>query len=353
MPSISDSLANQLTEHQVELLRVAAKKSRDVLALLERVEADLVKRIRGRALSSASKARVQEILASTRKEIANVYGDIRDSFNDKMRALIKAEAQVTATIVNSTFGVDIYDGTLPRNVLNTLVSDTLVQGAPSEEWWSRQAGDLEFRFSNELRTGIAQGETNAQLIERISGSDGVLEVPRRNAAALVQTSVQTFANEARMASFQENSDIVKGTQQVSTLDDKTTDICIAYDGASWDMDGNPINGTKLPFNGGPPRHWNCRSVLIPLTKSWKELGAKLQTEIPASTRASMDGQVASQTTFADWLDTKSIDAQNQILGEGKAQLWRDGKMSLQQLLDQRGNPLSLDELLAKYDKGSA
>jgi hypothetical protein len=127
-------------------------------------------------------------------------------------------------------------------------------------------------------------------------------------------------------------------------------VCIAYDGQLWDLQGGPIGSTELPFNGGPPRHWNCRSVLVPITKSWKELGIKAK-DASSGGRASMDGEVAKETKFGDWLGRKSEEDQNRILGKGKAQLWRDGKISLTDLLDQRGNPLTLEELQGKYGSG--
>jgi len=37
-----------------------------------------------------------------------------------------------------------------------------------------------------------------------------------------------------------------------------------------------------------------------------------------------------------------------VLGSGRAQLWRDGKLTLEQLLDLSGNPLTLAQLRAKY-----
>jgi hypothetical protein len=40
-----------------------------------------------------------------------------------------------------------------------------------------------------------------------------------------------------------------------------------------------------------------------------------------------------------------------MLGKGRAELWRDGKITLQQLLDQRGNPLTLQQLRQRYDRG--
>ena len=66
-----------------------------------------------------------------------------------------------------------------------------------------------------------------------------------------------------------------------------------------------------------------------------------------ATRASMDGQVPTAQGFDGWLNGKSEDFQNDLLGVEKARLWRDGKVTLQELTDQSGNPLTIAELHAK------
>jgi hypothetical protein len=115
---------------------------------------------------------------------------------------------------------------------------------------------------------------------------------------------------------------------------------------AWELDGTPI-GDALPFNGGPPRHFNCRSTLIPVLRSFEELGlgkTKLDS-IPPGTRASMDGQIAADTTFAQWLGTKTPAFQDKLLGPARAKLWRGNKITLNQLVDMRGNPMTVEQLL--------
>lgn len=74
--------------------------------------------------------------------------------------------------------------------------------------------------------------------------------------------------------------------------------------------------------------------------------------IPAQTRASIDGEVAADLTFDDFLKGKPKAFADEMLGKGKAELWRDGKITLQQLLDQRGNPLTLTQLRQRYNSNS-
>jgi SPP1 gp7 family putative phage head morphogenesis protein len=351
MPNTSTKIADKLAEHQLELLRLSASKTHSVWSLLSKLETRLVKLLSGKDLSTSRRDRLNRILASARSSAAAAYADIRSLHKQQLRRLIGAEVKITSSIVNDAAGFAVFDSVLPDSALDTLVGENLVFGAPSAEWWARQAGDTAFRFAAEVRQGVAAGETNAQLITRVIGgkdTKGVMEVSRRNAEALVRTSVLQASNDARLEVFRKNADVLAGVEQVSTLDDRTTDICIAYDGAMWDLDGEPVDEKGLPFNGGPPRHWGCRSVLVPVTKSWDELGVDAKEDLPEGKRAALDGQVSGDTKFDDWLGRRSKKEQDRILGTGRAELWRDGKITLTDLLDQRGRPLTLEKLQERY-----
>jgi hypothetical protein len=155
------------------------------------------------------------------------------------------------------------------------------------------------------------------------------------------------AADARLATYRANSDIIKGVRQISVMDGHATPTCVAYSGGEWDLNGNPINGTTLPFNGGPPRHWGCRSVLTSITKTFKELGIKGLPELPdTGERASDLGPIDRKTTMDQFLKMHDTEWQDEMLGKGKAKLWRDGKITLQQLVSGEGRELSLAQLKA-------
>lgn len=339
------AIAELILEHQIRMLRVSAGYEREALLILLQMERELSEKLIGsRPLTNWSRDRLTNLLNETRSRIAEYYIEIRKSTS--LGAIAKTEATFVASRMQSVIGTALTVAVPTNAVLNTLVGDLLIQGAPSAEWWRRQGQDTAFRFANAVRQGVAQGETNAQIVQRVRGTStqpGIMEVSKRNAEALVRSSVQTAANVSRLATYRENDDVILGVRQLSTLDSRTTDICIAYSGAQWDLDGNPIRGTKLPFNGGPPRHWNCRSVLVPIVKPIPGM-----PEFLGGSRASEDGPVAADISFSDWLGGKSKAYQDDLLGKGKAELWRKGKITLPQLLDQRGRPLTLEQLIDKY-----
>lgn len=93
---------------------------------------------------------------------------------------------------------------------------------------------------------------------------------------------------------------------------------------------------------------NCRSRYVAVIKSFKELG--LDADIPASTRASMDGQVPDKTTYQEWLKKQSVARQNEVLGVTKAQLFRDGKLTLDKFVSPTGHVYTLDQLKERNAK---
>ena len=259
--------------------------------------------------------------------------------------LAKAEAAATQTAIAS-IGLE---ASLPSAaVLKAMVSDTLIQGAPLADWWEKMGADTAFKFSAQVRQGVVAGETLQQVITRIVGSKkkgiaGIMEISHRHASTLVHDSIMQIANDARMATYKANADIMKGFEWLATLDGNTCIECMAYSGAQWDMEGKPIKG-DLPLKN-PPLHPNCRCVLTSLTKSYRELGLNID-EMPPGTRASDLGQVPADMSMDSFLRRHDTEYLNDLLGPGRAKLFQDGKITLRQLVSGSGRELTLEELKA-------
>jgi SPP1 gp7 family putative phage head morphogenesis protein len=283
--------------------------------------------------------------------------------------------------INQIAGVELMSTAVTAEKLRVLATDIMIQGAPSREWWSRIASDSQTKFLDTIRQGMLKGDETQKITKALR--ENVFPVTQRNANALVRTSIQTVNASVRLATFQANDDVVKLIQQRSTLDRRTTQICMAYSGKVWTNDDkhDPV-GHDLPFvnepDGSPdgiPRHWNCRSIFLPIVRSWEELGAAgiktggrpsgkpdqyFRTRLAAkgltdeqiedvitNAQASMDGAVPKDWDYETWLKTKSVDFQKDVLGEGKWNLWQKGKITFSDLVDQTGNPLTLEQLLEK------
>ena len=129
-----------------------------------------------------------------------------------------------------------------------------------------------------MRIGITGGENLQSLIQRVRGTkaanftDGIMKVAKNKAEALVRSSVAAVNNEALIKTYEANGDLFNGYQWLATLDSRTSDICKARSGLTWDMDFKPI-GHGIGWTA-PPAHFNCRSTVIGVLKPWADLANK-------------------------------------------------------------------------------
>lgn len=344
MTAIQDrKIADALIDYGVDLARYQAGLRKKVLGQIAKMERELVAHLISNEVERATLAGTERILKGAKEIVEANYDDLATMTNGAMQSVVQVEVSAVMRALEETRKA--LEAPLPK-ALDKLSDRLLVLGSPSKEWWAKQSAGMQFEFGRAVRQGRANGETIQQIVKRIKGSStepGVMGLSRSSATRLTRDLVASTSNQARLETLQENRDILGGMRQLSTLDSKTSEVCIAYSGAEWDMDYEPINGNDLPFDGGCPRHHNCRSVIVPITLRQMR-GEGFRT----SQRAAEGGPVRSTITFEEWLNSKSESFQDKTLGVGKAQLWREGKITLRDLLDNEGNALTLQELRDKY-----
>lgn len=352
--SANETLVDLYMERAVDLLRLEAGTRDKVVGLLDTLEKQItasIATIDPTGPAALSRSRLVELLSTVDSSIRATYRTSDVLMGNEIRNVADTESTWTGNALNSAMQADFATVGLTRGVLETLVSDLMIQGAPSSDWWGRQAQGLSNRFADEMRSGIALGESNGDLISRVAGTTtetGLMDVSRSSAERLVRASVQTVANAARNATYADNSDLISALMWHATLDTRTTEMCMARDGEMYSpTTHDAIDGAPPWLQGPGALHWGCRSTSIPVLKSWQDLGVDAD-DVPHTTRASMDGQVPASTTFESWLKKQTPTRQDTALGVGKAQLFRDGKITLRNLLNQSGRPLTTEDLKAKY-----
>ena len=81
-----------------------------------------------------------------------------------------------------------------------------------------------------------------------------------------------------------------------------------------------------------------------MLKSHKELGIDIpEIVVDGKTRASMNGQVAAETSYGDWLKKQSAARQDQVLGPARGKLLRDGKLEMSDMYNAKGELLTLND----------
>ena len=384
MPSISDQLRDVFVARAFDLEKVKTASAKNITRILQDLMKEIERELRdadptGVKRTAYQQERLNKLFNMADKTIKSQYKGIDGILRGELATLAEIEGLFAAQAINAVLKVDVLDYVVSREVLEKLATETLIEGAPSAEWWSKQAVSLQDEFKRVMRVGVAKGETLQQMSVRVLGTQkpsllgvtgrvpgvtdemiegltfepGLIKKARRNAEALVRTSYQTVMSEARQDSYRANDDVVKGNEYSSVLDHRTTIFCRGYDGSRWYLNGNPIPPTKLPFVNPPSGHWGCRSVLLPVLKELEEiLGVPGFSDIPESTKSSIDGQVSTSVTADDWLKSRSVDEQVKILGKGRQKLYSEGKLTLADMLNpQTGRVMSLKALREKTEKG--
>ncbi len=385
MATANEEIADGATTHALSILRVAADLRNQAFAELLKLEAALAARVATlpEGMTPRNRDRLLKLFAQTQKTIANTYKVLAKNNGKGLVDIATAEQTKQNAIINNTFAVDVMTVAQTPKQLEAMVSGQLMHGKFQHEWWKKQGADLQDKFSNVMRIGMAQGDGIDAMVRRVRGTkangyaDGIMDIPRRQAEALVRTSAMSVANEARIRSFLANTDVIKAIQWRSTLDGRTTPICIGLDGLQWSLPNFIPIAHKFPFPG-PVAHWNCRSTQVAVTRSFDELGSKKisppdlpdqeyekllrkglkargmsDVQIEAAVKAKrpiLDGKAVPPETFDDFLRRKGVDFQNRVLGPQRAQLWREGKITRTDLIGKDLRPLTVKQLQKMVDE---
>lgn len=349
MATANEGIRDASIRHAIYLERLKAGTVRKYLALLGLVEADLLAQIMKGDPTTAngySAKRLDALLLAIRGIIAAGNQQLRKELAEDLDKLAVYEAIHMRRTVTEAVMIELDVVTAAPAQLHAAVHARPFHGRLLKEWVS-DLGVAQFgRVRDAIRIGVVEGETIDQITRRLRGTramgfkDGVLQINRRSAEAMVRTAVNHTVTEARQATFAENADVVKGVQWVSTLDGRTSPMCRARDGQVYPIDKGPR----------PPGHPSCRSTIVPVLKSWEELGINAK-EMEPGTRASMDGQVPATETYDSWLRKQPRAFQDEVLGKARAKLFREGGLTLDKFVDDYGKQYSLAEL-ARQEAGT-
>ena len=350
--SVNSALQDRAIQHAIAILRYGAGVSDRIVRLLNSADADLIEKIasrlamieeRGRDIGPKTTKRLLAMLDELRALNAEIYAQLHDVLADELGQFATAEAAFQKAALDTALVVEV--GTkLPSPArLKAIVEEVPFEGRLLKSWTDGMEQGRMDRVTQAIRKGLVERETTDQIVRRIRGTkaaryeDGILQISRRSAQSVAHTAVSHVSNVTAQETWKANSSVVKGWQFLATLDSRTTIGCASLDGKTFPIGEGPI----------PPRHIRCRSISVAVTKSFREMGID-KDELDKTERASMDGQVAGSTQFKDWLTRKGEATQDKVLGKTRADLFRSGKLDLDQFVRADGTLLTLDQLKERY-----
>lgn len=326
MPRASQALVSRYVEHTLDLIRVANAQS----ALTVRELRSLQRRIRmvvmENGLPRRNFKRQTELFAQLQAEIQSAYGRIARAQSRTTNELIELNADWAVATGR-------YSTSVTARTLNTVRNNMTVMGSSMQEHWEKQAGNLFFKVKAQIRMGTAAGQTEQEVLRRIMGDGadgraGVMEQAVREARGTVDASTQAASDAGRRAAMRENG--INALRWFAILDTSVCENCAVRADKLWTIDGEPL-GHDIPYEAVPLHPW-CRCILLP---------ERYEDGPPE------DGD-AGINRFDKWLESLPPDRQDDLLGVGRAELWRQDKITTSDLIGQNGRFLTLGELRSRF-----
>lgn len=357
--AVNDDILERAVRHQIFLSRLASHEANLIRGILDDAVPDLLEHIqrrlerisaRGFDLGPATTKRLREMAIGITEITDTTYRAAREALKSDLYELAGDEAAFAARSITEALPSSLpitVEMTLPAPaVLRSLVAGRPILGEQLGSWFNGLKRTQKKGIERAVRQGMVQGETIPAIMRRLRGTaamrfrDGVLPLSRRQAEVVARTAVNHVSSQARWETFVRNPQLIKSVRWVSTLDGDTSDICQRLDGNLY-----PIDGSRNP--PGPPAHPNCRSSIIAITKSWRELGVDAK-DMPESTRASMSGQVPAKMKYNEFLRSRvrsgDMSTVKEALGATRAKLFAKGGLDISAFTDRRGRRWTLETL---------
>lgn len=236
-------------------------------------EGDYHKKVNFKAIETKLNDYDQSVVNDVRPVIAKMLRDLLDQVERKKILTTQNVERIDTLelkykkelkqILKASF-VGIYQDAQSQAAGEILKSDFAKKAVASQKFLDVIEAET-FNFVGDYEYGILK-KTRTELIAAIKDGrtlSSVADILDRDLKKLSQVQIERFArtkhtevlNTARVEFFQD-SGVVAGYQYSAILDDVTTDICGALNGKKFTAGDEPI----------PPLHFNCRSLLIPITK---------------------------------------------------------------------------------------
>jgi len=247
--------------------------------------------------------------------------------------------------------------TLTPEQMRSIVVDTPVGGRNLAGWVDETFDyELQTRIKTEVAQGMILGEGYPAITRRLENG---LNMARTDAVTLARTYVQNINTSAQESVYKANSDIVTGMKWCAVLESGSaasgTGTCIRC--AALDGEIYGINEDHPPI----PLHPRCRCSLLPVTKSWKDLGIPLpeieDATRPYTHRTPENIDAGGRRTilevgfhkgdYASWFGDQGKEFQENVLGPGRFKLYDEGKVGFKGFADDTGRLKPIKELEGK------
>jgi SPP1 gp7 family putative phage head morphogenesis protein len=367
--------------HQTAVRNLTTQQVNELIGLLEELDKEITAKLRirlkkfvGRPFNPKTK-KFKNLLTDIHSIRTLAIREIRKKFQNNLIDLGKIEASFEKKIMEAALPVVLDLNSVSAATLTALITarpfgDGTTGGRNLKQWFDNLTLADRAKITGAIQAGLFQGESIDDIVRRVTGTrsngfrDGTLALTRRQLEAVVRTGVNGIANTAREAVWNANLDVIQGLMWVSTLDGRTTPICMSRDGKVVPLGDFtlPAGTPRLePPGARPPAHVACRSVMVAIfssegvmaavgTRPFVRSGTSIR-KMKFASKAERDawgaaniGTVPAKVTYSEWIKRQPAQFQNETLGVTRAKLLRGGKIEIDEFTTTQGNQITLAQL---------
>lgn len=332
--SVNDDILSRELKHRALLSLYEKKLDND----LTKIMSSHKKRLVSSTLKNGNKnvnALNRALRLETRKTYRKIY---KDGISE-----LKALADTSSKFHNNTLKESL--GKIYRSKVYSglKVNDLIINSAGT---YSQQIASISLSQQRRIKDIIKKGMMENLAVNQIAKNVGnSIDLPSAQLKTLTRTAITETSTSISNATYKLNEDVIDGYQYVATLDARTSLICGRLDGKVFRLDDK--RGVR------PPQHFNCRSTTVPIVKSYEDLrdtkssriSKRRLSRVSKSKRASLNGQVPSETNFAKFLSEQDYDFKLAVLGDKRrVEIFNTGKLKFNQFSTKDGRLVSISKL---------
>lgn len=245
----------KLTEYEKKVNFTKIKSSMDAFTdgvtesarpIIKKIFSDVREQLKKkRILETRNLDKIDSVKFKFKPQLVKLFNSsFKDAFKE---AQVMAENEIDKGNDNSL---------VKKKFTPALPDDEFLELLGSETWM--YIGDWEYNTKKQLRIALAaaikDGKPLSEVIDSLVDEAGI-ELSEVSIERYARTKFTEVMNRGRREYF-ESTGVVAAYQFSAIMDDVTTEICAGLDGKIFEKGDEPI----------PPLHFNCRSLLVPITK---------------------------------------------------------------------------------------
>ena len=337
---------------------------------LEQIQTDIEKTLREQSGKRTKRVeRLKVIRKQIKEQLSIVYSDLDEDIKDELLNTSKVAYESANAAFKEGFNLTAPSfaklpidaiatfTALEENIIFPVDGDTRLLNPKTE--LNKLFLNHSKQYTRAVRNSLAQGQGIKETVREFRKQVGKIDgFQNAYVETIMRTSVaETMAKTRKYTEDKNFSSVITGYQHITVFDTRTSKICSARAGM--------IRKKREDFDGVPPLHPRCRSILVPVTsftdtknidtvaRTWDEtIYADRDKELHTRFKLASDKDVSVKVTdnrskfssFDEWFRRLPQDRQVQWLGPQKYKLYNTGKIGTRSLIDGSGRIRTVSEL---------